>query len=168
MKETGKRILEYLSMSEGETPPIFCKFFLQCSIGGTWWSISSLALLAPPPWAACCWAPPPPGRSREVLPPRPPIILAGPRRSKGSCILIRISCKAEELKWGKLRLFSCGLVVCYLPHSLFREFCNSFVKYGAFAQGILGAFLTGMRKEERTSELLIFFVRCLWRVAAPK
>ena len=81
MKLTGKRIRLYLSMSEGLTPPIFCKFFLQWSIGGTWWSISSLALLAIGPERPL----PSEGRRREALP-RP-----APRLSKGSCIFIRIS-----------------------------------------------------------------------------
>ena len=35
------------------------------------------------------------------------------------------------------------------------EFCNSFVKYGAFVQRILGTFLTGMKiEQQRTAPAL--------------
>ena len=34
MKETGKKIREYLSMSDGLIPIIFCKFFLHSTCGG--------------------------------------------------------------------------------------------------------------------------------------
>ena len=38
------------------------------------------------------------------------------------------------------------------------EFCNSFVKYGAFVQRILGTFLTGMKiEQQRTAPALEIF-----------
>ena len=42
--------------------------------------------------------------------------------------------------------------------SHFGEFCNSFVKYGAFVQRILGTFLTGMKiEQQRTAPALEIF-----------
>ena len=87
MKLTGNSILLYLSISEGDTPPIFWRFFLHWSITGAWWRRSSSCRFG--------GAAPEPGRRRLVE----PLILFGPRRSKGSCIFKRISCKAKQTKY---------------------------------------------------------------------
>ena len=106
MKLTGNSIRLYLSISEGDMPPSFWRFFLQWSRVGGWWSIS--------------WGPGPPWTPRRPLedPLWTSLIIFGPPRPrrKGSCMFKRISCNSKQLNENNKQLH---VVYKYLHKELF-------------------------------------------------